>query len=117
MAHFKINIPGNIHADVYKGKVFKKSFSLLHFWRVRKVQNEERTGYIAIVSPGDKNKTEYHLTRSNAGAWMMAGDELSLSKKINGKWCAVQEDCTTLAIKQAIDKFENDKTDRNEGKQ
>ena len=109
MAHYIIDLPGNIKADVRKGKVFKKTGGFFNQWPWIKIISEVRTGYIVTVENVlQKMRTQYHLLKSKEGTWL-AGDEheLNLAIKTEGRWKPVADDPVTLAIKKAIDDYEN----------
>ena len=107
MAHFTVRLPGNIEADIYKGKIFKKSLSLLSLFK-RGQKDAALTGYIAMVPvAGIDQKNEYHLARTATGAWAQAAEEPGLSIKIKGRWNAIEDDAITVAVKNAIDEYEN----------
>jgi hypothetical protein len=109
MAHYIMDLPGNINVDVRKGKLFKKRAGFLNQWPWIKISSEVRTGYIVTVENVlHKNKTEYHLVKTKAGKWLAGEDhELSPAIKIRGKWHPLADDLITLAIKKAIDDYEN----------
>jgi hypothetical protein len=109
MAHFTIDLPGNINADIRKGKVFKKSTGFVKRWPWIKISSEVRTGYlITFEDVLNKNKKEYHLLKTKEGKWLSETDnELSPAVKKQGKWQPVADDLITLAIKKGIDDYEN----------
>jgi len=109
MAHYTIDLPGNITVDVHKGKLFKKKAGFFKQWPWIKFSSEVRTGYLVTVENLlQKMKTEYHLLKSKEGAWLAPEEyELSLAIKIQGRWHPLTDDPITLAIKKAIDDYEN----------
>jgi len=106
MAHYIINLPGNMQADVRHGKVFKKHAGLFKQWPWVKVRAEERTGYIVTLQPAaDDSAAQYHFLKTQQG--QLQQDDLSPAVKANGKWLPAADDKITIAIKKAIDDYEN----------
>ena len=71
MAHYTIDLPGNINVDVRKGKLFKKRAGFFNQWPWIKISSEVRTGYIVTVENVlQKIKTEYHLLKTKEGKWL-----------------------------------------------
>ncbi len=109
MAHFAINITGNLQADIYKGSITKKSINLLNFWKGQSVQNDKKTGYVARVNLPGSTMEEYLLVKQPDGNWLAPENEPCLSIKRNGKWQPIADDDMTIEIKKAIDEYENNK--------
>jgi hypothetical protein len=109
MAHFTIDLPGNISADIRKGKVFKKSTGFVKRWPWIKISSEVRTGYFVMIEyTPNKIKKEYHLLKTNEGKWLSGTEnELNPAIKVLGKWLPMADDLITLAIKKGIDDYEN----------
>ena len=109
MAHYTIDLPGDIKADVRQGRVFKKRLLFAKRWPWIKINSEVRTGYLVIVEDAlHKNKNEYHLLRTKEGKWQPhAAHEPNAAIKIRKKWQPVADNFITLAVKKAIDHYEN----------
>ena len=103
MAHFTIILPGNIHAQVNKGKVFKKQIGFAKAWPFIKSKGEEHIGYVIKIDSGN----EYHLIKTTQGQWSSVQEDISPAIKKEGKWVPLQEDGVITAIKTAIDGYEN----------
>ncbi|MEJ7739952.1 MAG: hypothetical protein WKF97_21220 [Chitinophagaceae bacterium] len=96
MGRFEISLPDNIKGEVRSGKVIKmqKGFlDLLLPWK--KVNREEKTGYIIKVKSTVENNTEYRLFKTTEGNWSQDADGLI---KMEGE--------TAMAIKKAIEEHE-----------
>ncbi len=107
MAHYTVNLPGGIPADVRQGRVFKKMMGLDKHWPWIKFKGEERVGYVVTVDAGHTNSMQYHLLKTSKGNWpSTAGNEAGTAVNMQGKWQPVAEDEITLAIKKAIDAYE-----------
>lgn len=106
MAHYTINLPGNIQGDVRQGKVFKKRAAFAKQWPWLKLHTDERTGYVVTVG---NNGLQYHLLKTNDGQWPSAAEDntLLVAIKTADKWQPINDDQVTLAIKKAIDDYEN----------
>jgi len=108
MAHYTVNLPGNMHADVKQGKVFKKMMRLDKHWPWIKFKGEERTGYVITIDDSSAGSQQYCMLKTIEGTWTsMEGAQAGASVKIQGKWQPVADDQVTLAIKKAIDAYEN----------
>ena len=108
MAHYTIDLPGNINVNVRKGKLFKKRACFFDRWPWIKISSEIRTGYIVTVESAlQKIKTEYHLLKTKEGAWLTGEHELSPAIRVEGKWHQCPDDLTTVVIKKVIDDYEN----------
>jgi len=61
MAHYTIDLPGNINVDERTGKIFKKRWGFFNKWPMIKISDEVKIEYGATVDdvPG-KIKTEYY---------------------------------------------------------
>ena len=104
MAHFTIILPDNIHAQVYKGKVFKKQIGFTKAWPFIKRKGEERIGYVIRIYNGN----EYHLVRTTQGIWNTAQEnDVAPAIKKDGRWVPAEDDGVITAIKTAIDDYEN----------
>ncbi len=105
MAHYIINLPGNMQGDVRQGKVFKKRAAFTKQWPWIRLSTDERRGYIVTV---DNKGMQYHLLKTGEGKWTAAtAHEMVLAIKAEGKWQPAEDDNITLAIKKAIDDYEN----------
>ena len=105
MAQFTINLPGGMRGEVRQGKVFKKRAAFTKQWPWIRLAADERRGYIVTV---DNNGIQYHLLKTGDGKWPAAtGPDMELAIKAEGKWQPVKDDNITLAIKKAIDDYEN----------
>jgi len=98
MAQFIIDLPnnrqGNVKTEIMKKA--KKSFKNL-FSPWKKINNEEKIAYIVYVEPGyDIN--EYHFLKTKEGKWLESGED---------KWLREGEGTFNMAIKKAIDEYEN----------
>src|SRR4051812_33679431 len=109
MSHFKIDLPGNKSMDVRKGTVFKKRAGFSNRWPWVKIASEVRIGYIVtIMDVLQKIKTQYHLLKTKEGRWLTGSEhEPGSAVMLHGKWHPETDDFTTLAIKKAIDDYEN----------
>ena len=97
MAQFIIDLPYNRQGNVKTGVMRKeKSFADIFFpWK--KINREEKLAYIVLVEPGyDIN--EYRLLKTKEGKWLEDGED---------KWLREGESTFSLAIKKAIDDYEN----------
>lgn len=105
MAHYTINLPGNINGDVRQGKVSKKHIGFLTRWPFINLHKEQRIGYVVTVN--DTAGKQYHLLKTSENKWPSQQEHLSLAIKTQGKWQPIEEDQITTAIKKAIDDYEN----------
>jgi hypothetical protein len=96
MGHFTIHLPDNRQGDVRWGKVRKLQFPLLGLTRKR---NEEKTGYIVTIDPAVEGKSTYKLFKTKEGQWSQDPDGNTQV-----------EDTILLAIKEAIEQHENQRT-------
>ncbi len=103
MAHFTITLPGNIHAQVNRGKVFKKQIAFTKAWPFIKNKGEESIGYVIKIDSGN----EYHLIKTTQSQWVAVQEDIAPAIKKEGKWVPLQEDGVITAIKTAIDSYEN----------
>lgn len=91
MAHFIIHLPDNSELDVRSGNVLRKT--LLGFFRINKLNDEVRKGYIII---NKSNKKQYRFLKTQEGIWRdknEAGFDAGIDK-------------VSLLIKKEIDEFE-----------
>jgi len=95
MGQFNISLPGNRTGDVRWGNVTKKDI-LLNLLPWRKMNQEEKTGYIIKVEPAAGNKREFRLFKTKEGRWSLDADG---RVKLAGE--------TVLAIKKAIEEHES----------
>ena len=98
MAQFFINLPNNREGNVRTGVKRKEEKRLVHlFMPWKKLDQEEKLAYIIEVDPFDDIK-EYRLLKTKDGRWLEAGED---------KWLREGESRINLAIKKAIDDYEN----------
>jgi hypothetical protein len=98
MAQFFIDLPNNRQGNVRTGIRRKEKKTLMHAlmpWK--KLNTEEKVAYIVEVNPYDDIK-EYHLLKTKDGRWLESGED---------KWLLEGDDRINLAIKSAIDEYEN----------
>ena len=104
MAHFTVILPGNIHAQVNKGRVFKKQIGFAKVWPFIKSKGEERVGYVIRIDNGN----EYHLVRTTQGLWNTAQEnDIAPAIKKDGRWVPTDDENVITAIKTAIESYEN----------
>jgi hypothetical protein len=97
MGHFTISLPNNVKGDVRWGKVMKKGthfFNLFLPWK--KINREEKTGYIIKVDPAVENRAEYRFFKTKEGNW---------SQDVEG--IKQLESETEIAIRKAIEAHEH----------
>jgi hypothetical protein len=100
MGHFTIDLPTERKGEVRFGKIVRKTANLFDLFRRRGYNREERTGYIIKIDPAAGDKKVYHLLRSCEGEWLTEGD---------GGFQIAKDDEISIAIKQAINEYENQK--------
>jgi hypothetical protein len=100
MGHFTIDLPAERKGEVRFGKIVRKTANFFDLFRRRKSNREERTGYIIKIDPAVGDKKLYHLLRSGNGEWLTESD---------GGFQITEDDEISIAIKQAIDEYENQK--------
>src|SRR5687767_11021234 len=99
MAQFFISLPNNRQGNVRTGRKRKEQKTFLHVlmpWK--KLNKEEKLAYIVEVNPND-DISEYRLLKTKDGRWLTAGED---------KWLREGEKTFNVAIKKAIDDYEND---------
>jgi hypothetical protein len=90
MGHFIITLPKNRQADVRYGTVRKATLRVLDLLHLRKMQCEERRGYMVRIDTGSGAHNSYLIF-----------------KNLEGEWMPQEDDETTTAIKVAIDAYES----------
>jgi hypothetical protein len=100
MGHFTIDLPTERKGEVRFGKIVKKTATFFDLFRRRGYNREEKTGYIIKIDPTVGDKKVYYLLRSGKGEWLTEGD---------GGFQIAEDDEISIAIKQAIDEYENQK--------
>lgn len=100
MGHFTIDLPAERKGEVRFGKIIKKTVNFFDLFRRREYNRDERTGYIIKIDPAAGDKKVYHLLRSREGKWLTEGD---------GGFQIAEDDEISIAIKQAIDEYDNQK--------
>jgi hypothetical protein len=98
MAQFFINLPNDRQGNVRTGIKRKEQKTFLHVlmpWK--KLDTEEKLAYIVEVNPTD-DLSEYRLLKTKGGRWLTAGED---------NWLREGEDSLNVAIKKAIDNYEN----------
>ena len=97
MGHFTISLPGDKLGIVRSGTVRKMKGKLTDLLRLKKMEREERHGYIVNLQPATGDVTEYHLLKTKEGRWLQKGEH---------GWLQEGNAETTAAIQQAIDAYE-----------
>ena len=97
MGHFTITLPNNQQGDVRCGTIRKKTL-FLDLFGSNKQPNEIKKGYIVTVEPATENRKEYRLLKNKAGEW---------TNEDNEGFKVIIDDETSIAIKNAIDHYEN----------
>jgi hypothetical protein len=98
MAQFFIKLPNNRQGNVRTGIQRKGQKTFLHlFMPWKKLNKEEKLAYIIEVNPVDDIR-EYRLLKTKEGRWLHAGED---------KWLSEGDNRINLAIKKAIDDYEN----------
>ena len=98
MAQFFISLPNNRQGNVRTGVKRKEEKTFKHlFMPWKKLNNEEKLAYIIEVSPFD-DIPEYRFMKTKDGRWLETGED---------KWLREGESTINLAIKKAIDDYEN----------
>jgi hypothetical protein len=100
MGHFTIDLPAERKGEVRFGKIVKETANFFDLFRRRGYNREEKTGYIIKIDSAAGDKKVYHLLRSGKGEWLTESD---------GGFLIAEEDEISIAIKQAIDEYENQK--------
>ena len=98
MAQFFINLPNNRQGNVRTGIQRKQKKSFIHLlmpWK--KLNKEEKIAYLIEVNPYD-DISEYRFLKTKDGRWLESGED---------KWLREGEGAINLAIKKAIDEYEN----------
>jgi hypothetical protein len=97
MGHFTITLPNNLQADVRCGTIKKKSlFSDL--FKTKKLNNEEKKGYIIKIDRTSNEHNEYRLLKTKEGNWTSEDD---------GGFHVTPDDEISASIKSAIDNYES----------
>ena len=104
MGHFTISLPHHCQGSVSTGKVIKLKNGLLGLLPWNNMEKVERMGYIIKVEPPLSGRHEFHVFKTNEGKWLQEGKDNSPLKKSKLR---KEEEALTLAIKTAIDDYEN----------
>lgn len=98
MGHFTIDLPAERKGKVRFGKILRETVNFFDLFQRRGYNKEERTGYIIKIAPAAGDKKIYHLLRSGKGEWLTES---------GGGFQIAEDDEISIAIKLAIDEYEN----------
>jgi hypothetical protein len=98
MGHFTITLSNDMHGDVRWGTITKKSL-FLDLFKTKKLNNEDKKGYIIRIDAPSTEHKEYRLLKTNEGKWTSEDD---------GGFRVTRDDEISASIKSAIDSYESE---------